>query len=136
MSTFFAGAVVVSAALYLVAFGVLALLMPSTISGYLQQFASSLRLHLLELLARLVVGAAFVGYAAHMQLGSAFRILGWILVFTTLGLALLPWRWHQRFAQASVPAALRFLPVMAVVSIAAGALVVWAVAGVAVAQKD
>jgi hypothetical protein len=92
-----------------------------------------MRWHVLELIARFVVGAAFVGYAAHMKFGGAFHTFGWIVVITTLALAVLPWRWHQRFALASVPIAVRFLPVIAMVSVAAGAFVIWAVASVAIA---
>lgn len=116
------------AAAYLLAFGVLAALAPSRTSAYLRGFASSLRLHVLELLARMVVGAAFVAHAPHMHFGAAFRAFGWIVVVTTVVLAVLPWRWHQRFAGATVPAAARWLPLIAVSSIAAAALVFWAAA--------
>jgi uncharacterized protein YjeT (DUF2065 family) len=128
MATFLAGAGVMLAALYLLGFGVLAVVVPARASGYLQGFASSMRLHVLELIARFAVGAAFVGNASHMQFSGTFHIVGWVLVATTLALAVLPWHWHQRFAQASVPAAVRYLPFMGIVSIAAGAFVCWAVA--------
>jgi uncharacterized protein YjeT (DUF2065 family) len=128
MATFVAGAVVLLAALYLLGFGVLAVAVPARASQYLHGFASSLRLHVLELIARLAVGVAFVGYASHMQFGSVFYTVGVILVVTTLGLAVLPWRWHRRFAQVSVPAAVHHLPLLGIVSIAAGIVVCWAVA--------
>jgi uncharacterized protein YjeT (DUF2065 family) len=128
MATFLAGALVVLAALYLLGFGVLAVVVPARASRYLYGFAGSIRLHVLELIARLVAGVAFVGYASHMKFGGAFHTFGLILIITTLGLAVLPWRWHQRFAQYSVPAAARCLPCPGILSIAAGALVCWAVA--------
>lgn len=126
--TLLAGAVVVLAGAYLLGFGVFAALAPSNASAYLRAFASTMRLHLLELLVRLAVGFALVGYAPHMGLGGVFRAFGWIVVATTLALAVLPWRWHQRFAERSVPAALRYLPLIALSSIIGGALVLWAVA--------
>ncbi|MDQ3605100.1 MAG: hypothetical protein M3418_02765, partial [Gemmatimonadota bacterium] len=123
MATFLAGAMVVLAALYLLGFGVLAVAAPARASEYLHGFAGSFRLHVLELIARLIVGAAFVGYASHMPLGGVFYTFGLVLVITTLGLAVLPWRWHQRFAQTSVPAAVHWLPFLGIASIAAGAFV-------------
>ena len=130
MTTFLAGAGVMLAAFYLVGFGAIALLVPSQASRYLHGFASSARVHFLELTARLTAGAAFMGYAPDMHFAGAFHILGLILISTTLGLAVLPWRWHQRFARATVPAARPYRPVVGIVSIAAGAFVFWAVASV------
>ncbi len=126
--TLLAGAIVLLTAIYLLGFGILAAAAPSRASAYLRGFASSARLHAVELLVRLAAGLALVGYAPHMRLGGAFRAFGWIIVVTTLVLAVLPWRWHRRFAEKSVPAALRFLPLIAVASIAGGAFLLWAVA--------
>lgn len=130
MTTFLAGAGVMLAAFYLVGFGAIAVVVPSRASRYLHGFASSASVHLLELVARLTVGAALVGYASDMRFGGAFHILGLTLIITTLGLAVLPWRWHQRFARAAVPAVRPYLPAVGIVSIAAGAFVFWAVASV------
>ena len=129
MSTLLAGAVVSLAGAYLLGLGVLAVAAPSRASRFLGGFAGSLRLHLLELLARLLVGVAFAGYASHTRLGGVFHAFGWILVVTTLGLAVMPWRWHRRIAETSVPAVVRFLPWMGGASVIAGALVLWAVVG-------
>lgn len=128
MATLLAGMVVLVAGVYLLGLGAAAIVVPARATGYLQAFASSLRVHVIELVARFVVGAALVGYASHMRFGAAFHTFGWVLVITTLGLAVLPWRWHQRFARASVPAALRYPRVIGSASVAAGAFVVWAVA--------
>jgi uncharacterized protein YjeT (DUF2065 family) len=128
VTTFLAGAGVMLAAVYLLGFGVLALAVPEKISGYLHGFASSVRAHVLELVVRLAAGTAFFEYASHMQFTGAFHLVGLTLIVTSLGLAVLPWRWHQRFAQAGVPAARPYLPLMGIVAIAAGAFVVWAVA--------
>jgi uncharacterized protein YjeT (DUF2065 family) len=128
VTTFLAGAGVMLAALYLVGFGALAIAVPEQVSGYLHGFAGSMRSHMLELVIRLAAGAAFVEYASQMQFTGAFHLLGRVLIITTLGLAVLPWRWHRRFAQLSVPVANPYLPLMGLVSIAAGAFVFWAVA--------
>ena len=127
MVTSLAGAVVMLAAAYLLGFGVLAVTGPARVFSRLQRFASTVRLHVLELLVRFVVGAAFVGYASQMQFGGVFRAFGSMLVITTLGIAVVPWRWHRRVAQATVPLVERYMPLMGMASIAAGAFVVWAV---------
>lgn len=130
--TLIAGAVVLLSAAYLLGFGTIAVVDPARAGSYLTRFAGSVRLHVLELLVRFAVGLAFVGYASHMQFGRAFEAFGAVLLVTTLALALLPWRWHRRFAETSVPAALPYLPLIGVVSIIAGAGVVWAVASILV----
>ncbi|HEV2149277.1 MAG TPA: hypothetical protein VGR37_17880 [Longimicrobiaceae bacterium] len=124
--TLLAGAVVVLSAAYLLGFGVVAVAGPARAFSYLRRFASTLPMHVLELLVRFVVGAAFVGYASRMQFGGVFHTFGGILVITTLGLAVVPWRWHQRVAQTTVPAVERYLPLMGAASIAAGVFVLWA----------
>jgi len=128
-ATLLAGAVVGLAAIYLLVFGMFAVAAPSRITVYLHGFASSAGLHATELIVRLVVGIAFVGYASQMQFDALFRAFGWILVITTIGLAALPWRWHERFARAAVPAAIRYHPLIGIAAIAAGAFVIWALAG-------
>jgi uncharacterized protein YjeT (DUF2065 family) len=128
VTTFLAGAVVVLAAFYLLGFGALAVVVPAQASGYLHGFAGSVRMHVLELAARVAVGVAFLGYASRMQFASAFYVSGLILVITTFALAVLPWRWHQHFARTAVPAVRPYLPAIGLVSMAAGAFVFWAVA--------
>jgi uncharacterized protein YjeT (DUF2065 family) len=132
LTTVLAGVGVVLAALYLLGFGALAVVAPARANGYLHGFASSVRVHVLELIARLAVGAAFVGYASQLRYSSTFHFVGVTLIVTTLALAVLPWRLHRRFAQRSVPAVRPHLPLMGIVSIAAGAFVLWAAAASAI----
>jgi uncharacterized protein YjeT (DUF2065 family) len=125
---FLAGLVVMLAALYLLGFGALAVVVPARASLYLHGFAASARVHVLELVARAAVGVAFLRYASLMEFTGVFQLFGLILIISTLGLAVLPWRWHQRFARTSVPAARPYLRGIGIVSIAAGAFVFWAAA--------
>jgi hypothetical protein len=124
--TLVAGTVVVLTGAYLLGFGVLAVADSAQAFRYLRRFAGTLPLHVLELSVRFMVGAAFIGYASQMQLRGVFHTFGIILATTTLGLALIPWRWHQRLAHRTVPAVERYIPVIGVASIAAGAFVLWA----------
>jgi hypothetical protein len=127
MVTLVAGTIVVLSGAYLLGFGVLAIAGPAQALRYLRRFASTFPLHVLELSVRMVVGAAFIRYASQMQLPGVFHTFGIVLATTTLGLALVPWRWHQRLAHKTVPAVERYIPLMGAASIAAGAFVIWAV---------
>jgi uncharacterized protein YjeT (DUF2065 family) len=129
MVTVLAGMVVMLSAAYLLGFGVLAVAGPARAFGHLRRLASTFPLHVLELLVRFAVGAAFVAYASEMQFGGAFRTFGIIIVITTLGLAVLPWRWHRWVAQLTLPAIERHVSLLGIASIAAGSLVLWAVVG-------
>ncbi len=112
--------VVALAGFYFIALGVSALLVPARASRFLAGFAGSSRAHYLELMLRLVVGGALIVGAPRMLFPVAFSVFGWVLVVTTGGLLLVPWQWHQRFAQRTVPAATRYLAAMGLFSLALG----------------
>ncbi|MFN2238739.1 MAG: hypothetical protein ABR524_05050 [Thermoanaerobaculia bacterium] len=116
-------AIVVAAGVFLVTLGAAFLLTPSKASGFLLGFAGSPSKHYAELAVRFLVGGAFLLHAPHMLFPHVFSVAGWILLATTAGLLLVPWRWHRRFAQRAVPEALRFLPLLGISSAALGGLV-------------
>ena len=43
-----------------------------------------------------------------------FRIAGWAIVVTSVGLLLIPWRWHHRFGQWAIPLVVRHMGLYAV----------------------
>lgn len=112
--------------LYLIALGVAAFVRPDAVKRYLEGHASSARLHNLELSIRLVVGASCVYAAPDMRVSAVFLVFGWVLVITTIGLCVLPWRMHQRFAAWSVPQATRHMPMLAAGSLLGGFIVLGA----------
>ena len=116
-------AAIILAALYLLALGAAALVMPARSSRFLRGFARSRPIHFLELFLRFVVGAALVFHAPRMFLSSAFTLSGWVLVITTTCLLLLPWRWHHRFAQYTVPRVTRHITLVGLASLAMGGLI-------------
>lgn len=115
--------VVAASGLYFLALGSLALLAPARARRFLLGFASSLVAHLLELALRMMVGAAFVLSAHRLWFSGGFSIFGWVLVISTACLLLVPWRWHQRFAEHAVPRALRYLKPIGLVSLLIGAFI-------------
>jgi hypothetical protein len=115
-----APAIVVCAALYLLALGAGALVQPATARRFLGGFATTPQLHYTELALRILAGAAFVLNAPRMAFGSAILVFGWILIATSLVLALVPWRLHQRFAAWSVPKATQHMSLIGLASLAGG----------------
>lgn len=108
---------------FLVWLGVVAIVRPKIASGFLLAFATTRAKHHLELAIRMVVGTACVVRAPTLPGSVVFRLVGWVLIGTTAVMFLMPWRWHQRFAEANVPKALTFLPVIGVVSLVGGVVV-------------
>ena len=112
--------VVLLAAAYLAALGIASLVRPERAKAFLGAFASTPRVHFTELAIRALVGGALVLTAPRMQFAPAFTVFGWVLVGTTLLLALVPWRLHRRFANWSVPQATRNMPLLGVGALAGG----------------
>lgn len=97
------------AAAYLLVLGVAAITQPDRARRFLGSFASSARIHFVELTLRFVCGVALLITAPSVRAGQAFRIVGWILIGSTVVLAVVPWRFHQRFASSAVPIAGRYM---------------------------
>lgn len=110
--------------LYFVALALVSLRKPERAASFLLGFASSAAAHYLELFLRLVIGGAFVLRAPLMAFPEIFSIMGWVLLGTSAGLLLIPWQWHQRFAQHVVPQALRYLKLMGLCSFALGIFII------------
>ena len=116
--------IVLSAGLYLAGLGVLSIADARRAALFLGSFAGSARAHYLELVIRLIVGLAFIRLAPEMPFATGFSAFGWLLVVTTLCLFAVPWRWHHKFAQRSVPHAVRYLKLFGAVSFAFGVFVI------------
>lgn len=113
--------------LYFCALAAASFLAPGKTKRFLLGFASSPRVHFIELSLRLVVGAAFVIYAPRMFAPDISNLFGWVLLITTAGLFVLPWRWHHRFAQQAVPRAIPYLKAIGFCSLVLGGLILAAV---------
>jgi len=112
--------VVLVAALYLIALGGGALVRPERTKRFLGGFAGSARIHFTELALRVLTGGALVLSAPRLAFSQALTIFGWVLIGSSLALALVPWRLHHRFAAWSVPQATQHMPLIGVASIAGG----------------
>jgi uncharacterized protein YjeT (DUF2065 family) len=119
--------VVIAVGIYFVALGIACLLAPSRAKRFLQGFATSPLKHYAELLARFIVGVAFLVQSRTMLFPTVFDTFGWILIGTTICLLFVPWRWHHRFAQRSVASAIRYIAAIGVCSLAIGAMLLFVI---------
>jgi len=108
---------------YFVVLGLASLVAPERAKDFLLGFASTAAKHYLELALRMIVGASLVVQAPQLEFSRAVTVFGWILIVTTAVLLLTPWKWHQRFAERTVPAALRFITLIGIASLLIGAFV-------------
>ena len=122
-----AKAVLFVAALFFLVLGLLALVRPNVAKRFLLGFATSASKHYVELFLRLLVGGAMIATAPHSAQPMGLTVFGWLLIGTTLVMAIVPWRTHGRFAETSVPQALRFLPMIGVSSIVLSGWLLWSI---------
>ena len=120
-------ALVTAAGAFLLGLGTVSLVAPTRASRFFLGFAGSPGKHYAELAIRVVLGAAFLLAAPRALWPGAFTVFGWLLLVTSLGLLLVPWRVHRRFAERAVPQALRFLPLLGASSMVWGGVILWAV---------
>ena len=118
--------ILAAVAIFFLMLGLAALIRPSIARRFLLGFATSALKHYTELATRLLVGASVLLVAPHSSYAPALAAFGWLLIVTTAFMTLVPWRAHHRFAAASVPKALRFLPMIGVSSLVLGGLLLWA----------
>ncbi|MEO5858325.1 MAG: hypothetical protein ABIR33_05185 [Pyrinomonadaceae bacterium] len=116
-------AVVLLSGLFLIALGGASLFAPSKAKAFLLGFATSAFTHYLEMAIRLAVGASILVQAPHLSYPTTFTVFGWMLIATAAVLLVLPWKWHHRFAEKAVPQALRYLPVLGIVSSVLGTVI-------------
>ncbi len=122
-----AGIIVAATGLWLAGPALSIVIAPARAGGVLGRFASSAQAHYAEQVVRLTAGAAMVIFAIETRFPDLIRCFGWIIIVTTSGLLLIPWRWHQWFAQWAIPQALRHIKLFALGAFVLGAFLLYAV---------
>ena len=120
--SFLAAIVVVGFALFLIGLTGIVFARPALAERFFLAFASSARAHYLEQALRLLIGASLVVLSPAMWQATMFRVIGWAIVISAVGLMLVPWRWHHRFGQRVLPTLVRHLRLYAVGLLAFGVL--------------
>lgn len=119
------GLVVVVLGIFHVGLAVASIIDPPRVERFLRAFATSPHAHYTEQIVRLIAGAAIVSFAPSMWYPVLFAWFGWIVIATTVGLLLIPWHWHRRFAAWAVPLAVRHLRLLAVGALFIGAVLLY-----------
>lgn len=121
------GIVVVGFCLFLIGLAVVIATTPSLAERFLRSFASSARAHYTEQGLRVLVGAALVNFASSMWYPELFRLFGWLIVVTSVGLLLIPWRWHHKLGTWVMPLVIRHMRLFALGASALGAFILYGV---------
>jgi hypothetical protein len=100
---------------------------PALAERFFMSFASSARAHYVEQILRLLIGASLVVLAPVMWQTNTFRLIGWAVVVSSVGLMLIPWRWHHRFGERVLPTLVRHMRLYAMGLFAFGALLLYGV---------
>lgn len=122
-----AGTVVVAFGLFLVGLTGVIFARPALAERFFKSFASSARAHYTEQVFRLLIGASIIVFSPAMWQADLFRLVGWVIVVTSVGLLLIPWRWHHRFGEWAIPLVLRHMRLYGVGLFTFGALLLYGV---------
>jgi hypothetical protein len=121
-----ASLVLFTSGVLLIASAATAYIRPALAKRVLMSFASSARAHYLEQGLRLVLGGSIVVLSPGMWQATAFTILGWSIVLSSVVLMILPWRAHRRLAEHMLPPLARHLRLFAFAVFVFGALLLFA----------
>jgi hypothetical protein len=119
---FAAGLVVAAFGLFLIALAAACVFQRRFAERFLSKFASSAKVHFTEQILRVIAGAALIIISPSMWFSTFFWLFGWILVVTSVGLMLVPWKWHREYAKWTVPWAIRRMWLFALGAFGLGAL--------------
>jgi hypothetical protein len=122
-----AGIVVGGCGLFLIGLTGIVFAKPALAERFFMSFASSARAHYVEQAFRLLIGASLVVLSPAMWQTNMFRLIGWVIVVSSIGLIHIPWRWHHRFGQLVLPMVVRYMRLYAVGLFAFGALLLYGV---------
>ena len=119
------GIVVVAVGLCLIGLAVVIVIKPMLAERFLRSFASSARAHYTEQASRLIAGTAIITFAPSMWYPDLFEVFGWLIIVTAVGLLLIPWQWHHKFAKWAIPLVIRHLKLYALGASALGTLILY-----------
>lgn len=116
---------------YFIVLGAAATLKPAKATRFFRAFATTPARHYLEMAIRLLVGGSMIMAAPRLHAAAVFEVFGWVLVITSAVLVVLPWRWHQRFAERVVAPFTRYIFAIGLCCLALGAFILLALVQVA-----
>ena len=119
------GIVVFGFCLFLIGLAVGIVAAPPLAERFLRSFASSARAHYTEQGLRLLAGVSIIKFASSMWYPVLFKLFGWLILISTVGLLLTPWKWHHTFAAQVMPLVIRHMNLFALGASALGAFILY-----------
>jgi len=113
--------------LFLVGVSCLMLANPPTAIRFLDQFASTTFINLLEATLLIIFGAAFIWYAEFSKFPNTLWVFGLLLIVPGVGIYLVPREWHRRYGVWSTKLVTPYLRLLAPLSLLFGVLLIYAV---------
>jgi hypothetical protein len=121
------GLVVVASGTFFIGLTMLVFAKPAVAERFFMSFASSARTHFIEQILRVILGGSLVIYSTTMWQPDIFRLIGWAIVVSSVGLMLIPWQWHHRFGKKVLPVLIQHMRLYAIGMFAFGAVILYAV---------
>jgi hypothetical protein len=121
------GLVLVASGVFFIWLTVLVFAKPAVAERFFRGFASSVRTHFVEQILRVLLGGSFVIYSTAMWQSDVFRLIGWAIVVSSVGLMLIPWQWHHQFGKKVLPVLIQHMRLYAIGMFAFGAVILYAV---------
>ena len=115
--------------LYLLTLAAVIIIKPLLAERFLKGFASSVRAHYAEQISRLITGIALTTFSPYMRYPDLFKSFGLIIIMTTLGLLIIPWKQHFRFSKWVIPLVIRNFKLYAFAAFSLGIFVLYAASG-------
>ncbi len=113
--------------LFLVGVSCLMLANPPAAIRFLDQFASTTFINLLEATLLIVFGAAFLWYAEYSKFPQTLWVFGLLLIAPGVGIYLVPREWHRRYGVWSTKLVTPYLRLLAPLSLLFGVFLIYAV---------
>lgn len=117
--------IVLFAAFFLIIIALLSFIRPKVARSFLNGFAGSFKIHVTEMVLRMIAGWAIISYAPYMRFSGMFRLFGWALVITSVVLLIMPWRWHAKFAETAVRPLTQNVWIFGVISLPLGSVILY-----------
>ena len=117
--------VVAGFGIFLIGLTVVIFASPALAEHFFMSFASSARAHYVEQVLRLLIGASLVVLSPGMWQSDLFHLIGWLVVISSIGLIVIPWRWHRSFGKRVLPTLVRHMRLYAIGLFAFGAILLY-----------
>jgi uncharacterized protein YjeT (DUF2065 family) len=121
------GLVLVASGVFFIWLAALVFAKPAVAERFFMSFASSVRTHFVEQILRVLFGGSLVIYSTAMWKTDVFRLVGWAIVVSSVGLMLIPWQWHHRLGKKLLPVLIQHMRLYAIGSFAFGSVILYAV---------